>query len=150
MAVMAERRTLTSDELQDALRLDALLRRAKEADRSYTRDFIGQKLGWSSSGAVSQYAKGHIPLNVKAAAQLYIILREVLPGLTMDDLSPRFAKLIKPTSSQDPFSGAVGVMAAYEYLSDEKKKMVEEHIKSLYFRQKAEEEGITIKGLLDT
>lgn len=149
MEYMKERRKLTDDEMGDAKRLDNLLKKAKSIDKSFTRDSLGQKFGWSSSGLVSQYAKGYIPLNVKVAVQFYGALKETIKDLKMDDLSPRFATMVEPVSiSSDPFSGDDGVVAAYKQLSPDRQRMVEEHIKSLYFRQKSEEQGVVFKGLL--
>lgn len=147
MECMTEKRNLTDEEREDAKRLDALLNRAKAVDKSYTREYIGELCGWSSSGMVSQYARGHTPLNMASAGLLARALAKVIPGITVADISPRFALLLDTSRKEDdPFSGETGVIAAYRKLTPERKALVEHRLKELLIIQTAEELGG--KGLL--
>lgn len=130
MIVMAEKRDLTDDEIADAARLDCLLKQAKAIDRRYTREFIGDSCGYRSSGAVSQFAKGITPLNFSSVMLFVKALKPIMPNLTIQDISPRFAQMI-PESSDNPLRGELAILEAYRKLSPDRKKSVEDIINGL-------------------
>jgi hypothetical protein len=130
MLIMVDKRVLTSEEIADAARLDALLKQAKAIDRTYTREFVGDACGWKSSGAVSQFAKGITPLNFSAVMLFVKALKPVMPSIRIEDISPRFAMLL-PVNSDHPIRGELAILAAYRKLSPERQKAVEDTIRGL-------------------
>ena len=80
-----ERRALTAEERAEAAALHRLFSQRWEG----TQVGFGDTYGIGTQGAVSQYLRGYVPLNLEAALKFAV-------GLEVDvaDFSPRLAKLL--------------------------------------------------------
>ena len=86
------RRSLTSDEKLDSLRLQSIWLRQKNA-LGLTQERVAADCGWATQGAFNQYLRGKIPLNLNAAAKLARVL-----NVNIAEISPRLAAEIAPSS----------------------------------------------------
>lgn len=80
---------LTHEQLADASRLRAAHESAKQKNPSLTQEALAFACGWKTQGAVSQYMRGDIPLNLKALLKFCSAL-DVAP----ESVSPSLALLI--------------------------------------------------------
>lgn len=84
-----QRRELTDDELRDAERLRDAWERYKIATPSATQESVAFACGWKTQGAVSQYLRGVIPLNLDALLKFSGVF-----GVAPQSISPRLAQKI--------------------------------------------------------
>ncbi|MEX3628445.1 MAG: XRE family transcriptional regulator [Burkholderia sp.] len=84
-----QRRELTDDELRDAERLRDAWERYKIATPSATQESVAFACGWKTQGAVSQYLRGVIPLNLDALLKFAGVF-----GVAPQSISPRLAHKI--------------------------------------------------------
>lgn len=100
-AAMSKRRELTPEEQADAARLMAIYvdrkAQAKAVGRKLTQESVSAECGWSGQSAFSQYARGKVPLNLKALLTLAKVLR-----FNPAEVSPSLAKtMLAATGSQN-------------------------------------------------
>jgi len=81
----SSRRSLTNEELEDAERLRAVVRSAKDTFR-LTQSEIGLLCGYSGQQAVHAYISASIPINLDAALRFSKAL-----SVPIDEISPRLA-----------------------------------------------------------
>jgi hypothetical protein len=86
---MANRRELTHEEAQEAAMLRGAWASYREKHTGATQEWLGSATGLGSQGAVGQYLRGVIPLNLPALLAFSKVL-QVKPFV----ISPRLAKLI--------------------------------------------------------
>lgn len=91
-----EKRQLTAEEEREAARLMAAWHEYKTANVGATQAWLGAASGLGSQGAVGQYLRGIIPLNVKA---LLAICRQI--GIDPKIISPRLTKDIDSLVSEE-------------------------------------------------
>ncbi|KAF1042582.1 MAG: HTH-type transcriptional regulator PrtR [Herbaspirillum frisingense] len=80
---------LSSEQLEDAARLDRIFLARKEADPSLTQEALAHACGWKTQGSVNQYLKGKIPLNLPAILKFAHAL-----GVQPHDISPSLAGML--------------------------------------------------------
>jgi transcriptional regulator with XRE-family HTH domain len=83
---MARRRPLTDVELADVKRLQREWNRRRHA-LGLTQEEVATLCGWSTQGAFSQYLRGRIPLNLRAAIQIARVLQ-----VDVAEISPQLAE----------------------------------------------------------
>jgi|SRR5450830_357818 len=81
-----KRRELTIEEVQEAERLGAAWSAFKAANKGATQEWLGRETGIGSQGAVGQYLRGVIPLNIEALMAFCRVL-----GADPQFVSPRLA-----------------------------------------------------------
>jgi hypothetical protein len=84
-----QRRELTDEELRDAERLRDAWERFKIETPSATQESVAFACGWKTQGAVSQYLRGVIPLNLDALLKFAGVF-----GIAPQLISPRLAQKI--------------------------------------------------------
>ncbi|MCA8427836.1 hypothetical protein LGN30_32120 [Burkholderia seminalis] len=85
-----KRRELTANELQDVARLKAAWLAYKDRNEGATQEWLGRETGIGSQGAVGQYLRGVIPLNLPALLSFARVL-----GVKPSDISPTLASLVR-------------------------------------------------------
>lgn len=98
-ARMEKRRPLTNAEQAAAGRLMAIYKQRKaeasERGERLTQDDVAVRCGWSGQSAFGQYARGVVPLNLKALLALSKVLR-----FDPSEVSPELASAVLPLGSQ--------------------------------------------------
>lgn len=89
---MANNQPLTQEQLEDAARLRSVFQEAKTRNRSITQEKVALACGWTQ-GAVSQYLRGKIPLNLNAVVRLSKEL-----GVSPSAISPSLAATLDNTA----------------------------------------------------
>ncbi|WP_176442611.1 S24 family peptidase [Noviherbaspirillum humi] len=84
-----KRRELTEEEKQEAERLNAAWLGYKAANKGATQTWLAAASGLGTQGAVGQYLRGVIPLNLEA---LFSICRVI--GASPHEISPRLAETV--------------------------------------------------------
>lgn len=83
-----DKRELTAEETQEAARLRAAWSAYKSEHKGATQGWLAASAGLGTQGAVGQYLRGIIPLNVRAllaiCAQIEVDPREISTRLTRD------------------------------------------------------------------
>ncbi|WP_257744580.1 hypothetical protein [Burkholderia glumae] len=95
-----EKRPLTPDEIADAERLAAAWRDYKRTHSGASQEWLGTVTGIGGQGAISQYMRGIIPLNVKA---LLAICAQI--NVPPASISPTLARHISSTQSDIDLTG---------------------------------------------
>lgn len=90
-----KRRDLTASEKDDVSRLKAAWLGYKDVNEGATQEWLGRETGIGSQGAVGQYLRGVIPLNLPALLSFCRVL-----GVTPESISPTLASLV-PISNED-------------------------------------------------
>jgi hypothetical protein len=90
---MKTRRELTEAENLDAARLREAWAEYKQTNPGVTQEWLGRETGLGSQGAVGQYLRAVIPLNLPALLSFSRVLK-----VGPETISPRLAKLIPPTT----------------------------------------------------
>lgn len=80
-----QRRQLTSEELEDSVRLKALLAKAKQ-EKGLTQENIGHLCGFAGQQAVQAYSSGNTALNLDAVFRFAKAL-----DVSIEEISPRLA-----------------------------------------------------------
>ncbi|MBJ9895252.1 LexA family transcriptional regulator [Burkholderia cenocepacia] len=93
MEKTTKRRELTANELQDVARLKAAWLAYKDRNDGATQEWLGRETGIGSQGAVGQYLRGVIPLNLPALLSFARVL-----GVKPSDISPTLASLVQAGS----------------------------------------------------
>jgi hypothetical protein len=88
---MKTRRELTETENLDAARLREAWTEYKQTNPGVTQEWLGRETGLGSQGAVGQYLRAVIPLNLPALLSFSRVLKA-----SPEAISPRLAKLIPP------------------------------------------------------
>jgi hypothetical protein len=87
-----KRRELTDDEQSDATRLREAWTAYKEKNHGVTQEWLGRETGLGSQGAVGQYLRAVIPLNLPALLAFCRVMR-----VNPDSISPKLGRLIPPS-----------------------------------------------------
>ncbi|MBC8642110.1 S24 family peptidase [Caballeronia sp. EK] len=87
-----KRRELTFEEQQEAMRLRDSWARYKDQNHGVTQEWLGRETGLGSQGAVGQYLRGVIPLNLSALLSFCRVLKA-----SPESISPRLANLMPPS-----------------------------------------------------
>lgn len=106
-----KRRDLTDEEKREAERLTAAWESYKGANKGATQTWLAAESGLGTQGAVSQYMRAVIPLNVEALMAMCRVI-----GADPREISPRLTKLVQlptglveqPTPEDSPFGDAPG------------------------------------------
>lgn len=93
---MTKRRPLTPAERAAAQRLSEEWAKFRDRERA-TQEWLGRETGLGSQTVVSQYLRGHIPLNLKAILAFCRVL-----GVSPDTISPELTQELR--QSDWPFS----------------------------------------------
>ncbi|EKS9914894.1 LexA family transcriptional regulator [Burkholderia multivorans] len=88
-----KRRELTAEEKQDVARLKAAWLAYKDRNEGATQEWLGRETGIGSQGAVGQYLRGVIPLNLPALLSFSRVL-----GVSPESISPTLAALVPKTT----------------------------------------------------
>lgn len=118
---MPARRPLTTEEQADADRLHALVRNDGRSQMT-----VALACGWTTQGAVSQYIRGVIPLNLTAATKFARAL-----NVDLHAISPRLAAAAKAAAAttgtgpkyEDGSGGGEGAADADELLAELSRRM---------------------------
>lgn len=81
------RRELNDEERADAKRLYKAWRDFKSSNPHATQQWVAERCGWKTQGAVTQYFNAKIPINIHAAIKFATIF-----GVSIGDISPRLEK----------------------------------------------------------
>jgi hypothetical protein len=84
-----KRRELTAEEQHEAARLRDAWAAYKDRNHGVTQEWLGRETGLGSQGAVGQYLRGVIPLNLSALLNFCRVLK-----VSPENVSPRLAKLV--------------------------------------------------------
>ncbi|CAG4887844.1 S24 family peptidase [Paraburkholderia saeva] len=87
-----KRRELTTEEQQDAARLRGAWTAYKDKNPGVTQEWLARETGLGSQGAVGQYLRAVIPLNLPALLSFCRIMK-----VSPESISPRLGKLV-PTA----------------------------------------------------
>jgi hypothetical protein len=88
-----KRRELTAEEKQDVARLKAAWLAYKDRNEGATQEWLGRETGIGSQGAVGQYLRGVIPLNLPALLSFCRVL-----GVSPESISPTLTALVPKTT----------------------------------------------------
>jgi SOS-response transcriptional repressor LexA len=102
-AMTKQRRELTPDEERDAERLRAAYERHKINAPGATQESVAFACGWKTQGAVSQYLRGIIPLNLDALLKFSGVF-----GVAPQTISPRLAQKLSPAPAADSTNISIG------------------------------------------
>ena len=86
-----KRRELTEEEKGEAQRLSQAWLDYKAKHKGVTQEWLGAESGLGTQGAVGQYLRGVIPLNVEALLAMCRVL-----GVDPRVISPRMANIVDP------------------------------------------------------
>jgi phage repressor protein C with HTH and peptisase S24 domain len=100
-----KRRVLTPEEQQEADRLSRAWLEYKATHKGVTQEWLGAETKLGTQGAVGQYLRGVIPLNIEALVAFARVL-EVLP----EEISPRLTNIFMPLASQENLKAFVQTM----------------------------------------
>lgn len=109
-----KRRELDSEEKAEAERLSAAWANFKAANKGVTQEWLGAETGLGTQGAVGQYLRGVIPLNIEALMAFSRVL-EIDPK----SVSTRLTKIVEGLLDRPASAGLADSMKLSAETADE-------------------------------